>query len=781
MRFSTAPLVALIFAFQMLCCSAARAEDVTAQQIRATANADGRMEVFAVAAGGSLYHRWENPDPADWSPWNLNAPMQATRIEAVRGDGGALFAFALSDHRLVVRRQAGAGSSFEAASTVLGTGLNSLAVSLQANQRMAAFAIDQNGMLEATREISDNVWQPLTTIGGHDLLGGRTVSGILAPFIVTPNALAAAMAPNGFTDVFAIGGDHQLYLLPFFETSGRPNVWTTLGGSNLTEVSAESGGGIPSVLAIDQAGMLRARTQTFNTWQPWQLVFPYPVTEWSAAPDTFGSVIVVARSGQQLHVRHRDSTGKWKVGEFGDVPIAGPTDEMLQAISLTSSDQHRLLLAGINTVGEVFTLPLGAVANAAGYTNDRPWSWLGGVTVSPNVPEFVAKVAFCGIDSASDIIPDLKKQIVTDLNATGLTGLSRHLSVELVCNADKTQTLAIWLNRQPTPSAIPVLSLIPEGGGNLGSISLRATREGLERIVAESFAAAPKTIVLGRHTTINVHSASLQIDNSSLSVHLSATYHGDDLVHPDLSVVAKAKVTVKDGSTNCAAKASVSSSELTGIVGWLGSFMPLFVPFTVNKLFNDQYNSEKNQLQDATALACQLVDVFPTDILLAPTAPASGPLQKLQFCYGAAEFRASEGLTVYGDVSSVARVPRVQWFPLPGPARGLEAALHPAFDFIATTADMRDPKLSWTVSPGLTLTNVTSDGRVVNISLDKLFPTLYQPGTVWGTVTVNAVDGDGQTAVFTNPLTIEAPNLLGVEPTPDKAADAVPPALPRTC
>ena len=219
------------------------AEDIPVSEIYGVANQDSRFEVFAIASDGNLYHRWQNPERTAWSLWTLNTTGKLSRLRADRGLGRRVFVSALDSGQLIVRSQALPNSAFGPQTMRSGHDLGALAMGVDQDSRVEAFAIGRDGVLYSTNENSpgSDDWSDWHTLGGSDLMGGRPApSGPLGPFIAVTNGLAVARDGTDRLMAFAVGGDSGLYTTQQNAPNGVTgwSAWTSLQGQDIHEISA---------------------------------------------------------------------------------------------------------------------------------------------------------------------------------------------------------------------------------------------------------------------------------------------------------------------------------------------------------------------------------------------------------------------------------------------------------------------------------------------------------------------------------------------------------------
>jgi LmbE family N-acetylglucosaminyl deacetylase len=223
-------------------------------------NADGRLQVFVMNAGGGLSSRWQGSDRR-WGPWaDLAGTDLQDPCDALLDPSGRLEVIAATRTGLVLWRQ-----------SVPNGGITRGPIPGLAPASTATFAVNADGRPEvhyreagtaavgSSWQDADFAWRSTTSLGGHGGFGAvanATVNGRIAA--VTRNAggsisVALQQSPNsGF------------------------GAWTDLGGFVTDHpTTASTPDGRLVVAALDADGTLRHRTRSAaGVWAPWSAVGP---------------------------------------------------------------------------------------------------------------------------------------------------------------------------------------------------------------------------------------------------------------------------------------------------------------------------------------------------------------------------------------------------------------------------------------------------------------------------------------------------------------------------
>jgi hypothetical protein len=165
-------------------------------------NADGRLEVFAVATDGALWHVWQEAPNSGWSDWDdLGSPAGLTTAELTVGQNqdGRLEVFAIADNTLWHRWQTAAGGAWDDWSSLGapagGVAVGAPAVGQNADGRLEVFAVESGAAVWHIWQTSPNDdWSDWDTLGGAPEAGpavGQNEDGRLEVFVEDSNASRA--------------------------------------------------------------------------------------------------------------------------------------------------------------------------------------------------------------------------------------------------------------------------------------------------------------------------------------------------------------------------------------------------------------------------------------------------------------------------------------------------------------------------------------------------------------------------------------------------------------
>ena len=290
-----------------------------------TTNADGRLEMFAIAQDGTVNDAWQLAPNGDWSGW---APFSGltgvTDVVASRGSDGFLVLTALTGSGgvwLDTQRAVGWSGWSKIGSGIAG----SLTMGRNQDGRLEVYGLDAAGSLWHSWQ-SGGGWAPFTQLGGSAL-----------------TAVATANNLDGRIEVFAVGGDHALYHIWQVAKNAGYSGWERLGGSVR---------GTPSTVNdVDGRIEVFARGTDNRLYDVWQLK---PNGVWSGVYSLGGQI-----SGDPAVVRNRDGRLElfapltdgtpgdvWQItaggGWAGWVPFGGATTKSL--VGTNNADGHLVLI-----------------------------------------------------------------------------------------------------------------------------------------------------------------------------------------------------------------------------------------------------------------------------------------------------------------------------------------------------------------------------------------------------------------------------------------------------
>ncbi len=277
-------------------------------------NADGRLQMFVVAANGRSYSSWQTSPNGAWTGWSPLGggalPAGAPIAVAPNADGRLqMFAVAASG-RSYSSWQVKPNGNWTQWSLLAGGKLpagDSISVGRNADGRLEMFAVGANGRSYSSWQVKPNGnWTQWSPLGGGALPPG-------APIAVAPNA-------DGRLEMFAVGANGRSYSSWQVKPNGNWTQWSPLGGGALPPGAPISTGrnadGRLEMFAL--AGNDRAYTSWQTTpdgnWTTWSPIWGAPMP--AAAPISVGSnadgrlqIFVVAADGL--------SNSSWQTGTQG--------------------------------------------------------------------------------------------------------------------------------------------------------------------------------------------------------------------------------------------------------------------------------------------------------------------------------------------------------------------------------------------------------------------------------------------------------------------------------
>ena len=301
-------------------------------------NADGRLEMFAVASNGTVGDAWQLAANGDWSGWVTFPGLPGVgSLAAARGIDGYLVLTALTTSGTVW--QATQKAVGWTAWTQIGSGVSgSMTIGHNQDGRLEVFVLDGGGALWHAWQLVGGGWSPFALLGGHSLTG-----------------ISVASNQDGRVEVFAVGGDHAIYHVWQVARNSIYSGWQSLGGSVQ---------GAPST-ANDPDGRIEVVTRgtdnrVYDVWQTspngaWSPVLPLGT---QAAGGVTGDPVVVRNRDGRLELFAPGSDGTptdmWQVSVGGTwsglVPFGGATTSAL--VGTNNADGHLVLfqVTGANVV-----------------------------------------------------------------------------------------------------------------------------------------------------------------------------------------------------------------------------------------------------------------------------------------------------------------------------------------------------------------------------------------------------------------------------------------------
>lgn len=310
---------ALFIGFVLFDRAASGAADPWVANLTAGTNADGRLELFEVAANGALRHRWQRESLHDWSAWSS------------------------------------LGGSFQPGA----------AVANDAMGRLVVFAVNkstQHVMYNCQRTPNSTAWTNWTALARQPVHG----------------PLAAAADTNGCLEVFAVGaGDGSLKHIWQDHAGEDWSAWADLGGPFLPgPVVARNKSGELEVFAInannqDLVHCWEMAPGKPDSWTPWSSLNEPISPGFAVGENLDGRLEVFGVNAQDGFVVHAYQTSAAPDADWSDWINLGA--KMRPAISLGRNRDGRLEIftvgAGRNMIFHAFQSKAGATTNWVGWTD----------------------------------------------------------------------------------------------------------------------------------------------------------------------------------------------------------------------------------------------------------------------------------------------------------------------------------------------------------------------------------------------------------------------------
>ena len=236
-------------------------------------NSDGRLEVFALGKDGALYQRWQSVANGGWNNSWLKTAGNYKSVDAIDNIDGRLQAFLIgSDGAIQTRAQVVANGSW-GNNTRWDGSFQSVKAERDADGRLDVFALGTDGVINQR-------WQ--NTVNGT-WSSWQKWAGTYKDFGVIDNA-------DGRLELFALGTDSSLYQRWQLSPNSAWGSIQKLGGSyNEIDLTRSSDGRL-QLYAVSSAGRLSMRAQN-NPGSAW--------TAWTDIGSARGDVII----GQNLDGR----------------------------------------------------------------------------------------------------------------------------------------------------------------------------------------------------------------------------------------------------------------------------------------------------------------------------------------------------------------------------------------------------------------------------------------------------------------------------------------------
>ncbi|MFO0759865.1 MAG: phage tail tip lysozyme [Byssovorax sp.] len=254
------------------------------------ANADGRLEVFALGPKGNMVTTFQTEPNGGWSGWfSLGGNLEG-RPAVANNEDGRIELFARSaGNTLEHAWQDSPNGKIGNFATMGGTWTSDPTVARNEDGRLEVFAIGNDGALHHAYQVKANGgWSGFSSLGSA---GG----GLSEP--------RAIRAQDGKLRVFAIGKDEATYVIA--QESGGWSAWTSLGGkatSNPTVVKNADGRLEVFVRGTDGALFHQWEKTVNGAWSGWAS-FGGGIHRPFASTDADGRIELFARGDNQALYR----------------------------------------------------------------------------------------------------------------------------------------------------------------------------------------------------------------------------------------------------------------------------------------------------------------------------------------------------------------------------------------------------------------------------------------------------------------------------------------------
>lgn len=277
-----------------------QADERPVDRLRAEVNRDGRYEVFAVNSVGMLFHRWQESARHRWAPWAGNLLGAISDVDTAVDSAGRVHAFVIDGGRLAVRAQQTPNGGWAARTLRMGRELRRITATTNQDGRLEVFAIGGDRQL-------------------YSFAQNTTTSGLVETGWTTRlleghdfREVAATRDGSGRLVVFTLGSDGRAYARAQEQPNGRFGPWFGLEGRDLVRISAaRQAAGSVTLFALGQDGALYSRTQSAagQPWRDWTKAFDGPVKDWSATDGDSGLLEVAAVTLNDVQLRTQADGG----------------------------------------------------------------------------------------------------------------------------------------------------------------------------------------------------------------------------------------------------------------------------------------------------------------------------------------------------------------------------------------------------------------------------------------------------------------------------------------
>lgn len=759
------------------------AEDIDVVATAGEANADGRFELFAVAADGNLYHRWQVGQSGVWSDWVLNASGHYSDIRLARSVLGPLYAFGIDGGRLAIRAQASANGGWLTDTLFGGTQLQRLAVARGKGGAFEVLAIGGDGVLYALHALSASPGLESSGWSNWESLGGPAVRRV-----------AAALDDDGEVVVVALAGDGSLS-----QIRKRGNYWgdwADLAASQIGEVLdltvARGSDSAVWLLATGAHGWLYGRrlpplrgphppasprsdvavsgpptpapaprprppfrkgrpAAPGPQWEPWRVIARQPflgLSRLTSAVTDKGVIEVAAVANESVIATMTQlADGSWPeiwnvLSNWEDVPL---TDGI--TLSAGRGTSARVFVID-RTSARVFTLGRPGEASVTDWTTE-PWLALGRIPGAEE-PDAVFQALICldalngpkqAAEDRASLQATLPTNIRTAMRGTPLARKLKLIGTTMRCVSNK-ETLALWLDHEAYGPEADAAAILPQGK----TFAYELRDKGLRKVFDRLWDGLDKTLTVKGRT---VHLTGFHWrygDDNTLQLTIDGDVNITGSLNAGIAVRLRPRfgINPENGQPTCRSTLEVDGPD-DMIAGLMLTFSTYLATPVADWIRFDVIPAAERDLSKYNDLVCQLSQAILGSRLLPEK-------RKLTVAYDGLEVRDGRGIFGWGLTPPVLgpRVPSVQLnCCLPLGEDGDRARV--AFVAYPYTDLQRPLNYEWTPPSGGHVRHVDSpqngDGYEV-FEIDVPRTGVLQRYDL-GLMTVKVTDADKQVAVAT--------------------------------
>jgi hypothetical protein len=341
----------------------------------AVTNADGRLEIFARASDGSVWHNWQTTPGSSWNGWSeLGGVIAGAPTVAVNYDG-RLELFVVGENQIAYHNfQTSPGGSWSGWSSLGGSIATPPSVTTNVDGRLQIFAQGtDNAAWTAYQQTPGGSFSNWVSLGGY--------------IIGSPSA---AQNIDGRLEIFVLGGGHSAYHQWQTSPGGTWSGWSSLGGSitSTPNVGMNYDGRL-EIFAVgtDSTAWDSYQTTPGGSWSEWASLGGYISTAPSIQMDLAkGSLDTFSLSyGQQPWVSNQNTGWGWSAlgGELTNSPGIGLNFDA------------RLELFGIGVDGNVWH----------NWQESSGGSWSGWAPISTDAPFYPQTCQYGAVFDESNFLP----------------------------------------------------------------------------------------------------------------------------------------------------------------------------------------------------------------------------------------------------------------------------------------------------------------------------------------------------------------------------------------